>query len=63
MEPRKSTRIEYWYDRSLKLWTIIVKDEEGNQIGEAEYDVRISDVRVTLDRLKKDNPKALVLKG
>lgn len=29
----------YWYDRSLKLWTCIQKDSEGNQIGNAGYGV------------------------
>lgn len=26
-----------WYDRSLKLWTLIWVDEEENQVGQAEY--------------------------
>jgi hypothetical protein len=26
-----------WYDTHLKLWTMITKDTEGNQIGDADY--------------------------
>lgn len=29
----------YWYDRSLRLWTCIKEDSEGNQIGNAGYGV------------------------
>lgn len=28
---------DYFYDRHLKLWTLLWLDPEGNQIGEAEY--------------------------
>ena len=61
-EAPKISRIEYWYDRSLRLWTILVQDEEGNQIGDAHYDVRISDARVTLEQLRKENPRAGIKK-
>lgn len=30
-------RTLFWYDRSLRLWTIAKRDDRGNQIGEAEY--------------------------
>jgi len=26
-----------WYDRSLRLWTLIWVDQEENQVGQAEY--------------------------
>ena len=26
-----------WYDRSIRLWTLIWTDEEDNQVGLAEY--------------------------
>lgn len=29
--------VDYWYDRSQRLWTILRKDKEDNQIGNAEY--------------------------
>ena len=28
---------DLWYDRSLRLWTLLWKDEEDNQVGLAEY--------------------------
>lgn len=28
---------DLWYDRSLRLWTLLWKDEEDNQVGPAEY--------------------------
>lgn len=31
------THIDMWYDRSLKLWTLQVKDKYDNQIGDASY--------------------------
>lgn len=30
--------VQWWYDRSLRLWTIRRVDKQGNQIGEAEYE-------------------------
>ena len=27
----------YWYDRSLRLWTITLRDQHDNQIGNALY--------------------------
>lgn len=27
----------FWYDRSLRLWTITKRDEHDNQIGETTY--------------------------
>lgn len=59
---QKVVVIEYWYDRSLRLWTILLMDAEGNQIGNAEYDARISDALVTCSRLKAEHPEARVVK-
>jgi hypothetical protein len=28
---------DIWYDRHLRLWTLLWKDVEGNQVGPAEY--------------------------
>jgi hypothetical protein len=33
-------RIDSFYDSSLRLWTATVKDEDGNQIGDACYGAR-----------------------
>jgi len=54
--------IEYWYDRILRLWTILLRDAEGNQIGNAEYEPRILEAKYTVGRLRKEYPKAKVVK-
>lgn len=28
---------DIWYDRSLRLWVLLWKDPEGNQVGDADY--------------------------
>lgn len=28
---------DIFYDRKLRLWTVLMLDEEGNQTGDAEY--------------------------
>ena len=28
---------DIFYDRSIRLWTLLWKDEENNQVGDAEY--------------------------
>lgn len=33
-----SFKVAYWYDRSLRLWTIQVLDRQDNQIGDAQYE-------------------------
>jgi len=32
--------IDSFYDRNIRLWTAIVKDQDGNQIGDAQYGSR-----------------------
>lgn len=34
---KEKMKIEYWYDRHARSWVVMQVDEEGNQIGEAEY--------------------------
>lgn len=31
------SKVEYWYDRHIKSWTILRKDNEDNQVGNADY--------------------------
>lgn len=35
--PGPATGKEAWYDRHLRLWTAIWRDDRGNQIGDADY--------------------------
>lgn len=54
--------IEYWYDRQLRLWTILKKDRDDNQIDHAEYEPRIADLKITLAQMEKEYPQARFLK-
>jgi hypothetical protein len=56
-------RIEYWYDRSLRLWTILKKDQDGNQIGCAEYAPNSGDLIQVMLKLQQEYPNAEVKKG
>jgi hypothetical protein len=29
--------IRYWYDPTIRSWTAIAVDKEGNQVGDAQY--------------------------
>jgi hypothetical protein len=29
--------VMHWYDPNIRLWTVVIQDAEGNQIGSAEY--------------------------
>lgn len=37
MNEAKAVKIEAWYDRHIKLWTLYPIDEEGNQLAGASY--------------------------
>ena len=41
----------FWYDRSLRLWTITKRDEHDNQIGEAIYATSKDEAMVTAQSL------------
>lgn len=44
--------VEAWYDRSLRLWTCIWVDAEGNQLGPAQYEPRKADKDRTVSWMK-----------
>ena len=54
--------IEYWYDRAIRCWTIQLKDGGDHQIGDAEYEPRIDEAKITVKRLSKEYPNAKVIK-
>jgi len=33
----RSGRYLLWFDRSIKSWTLLTLDRDGNQVGNAEY--------------------------
>lgn len=40
VDPKPAVGVERFYDRSLRLWTLYTVDEDGNQVGEAQYGIR-----------------------
>jgi hypothetical protein len=49
--------IDVWYDRSLRLWTCLWLDEEGNQVGSAQYAVRRAEMLSLTSRMKSTDPQ------
>lgn len=44
--------LEWWYDRSLKLWTVYTADAEDNQVGPAAYGPRCAMPAIMQSRLE-----------
>lgn len=51
--PNTSQRVWYWYDRQLRLWTVIRVLEDGDQIGEAQHGMK-SDLGTLITFAQKD---------
>lgn len=49
-------KIDFWYDRSLRLWTCLWLDEFGNQHGVAQYASNKVDMKLLVDRMKYTEP-------
>jgi hypothetical protein len=49
--------IEAWYDRSIRLWTCLWLDEEGNQHGIAQYAVNRAEKDQLVDQMKTSEPR------
>lgn len=48
----------YWYDPSLRLWTITEIDEDGHQVGDADYQPnreKLTEIYPELDFTKTNN--------
>lgn len=48
--------IEAWYDRSIRLWTCLWLDEEGNQHGIAQYAVNRAEKDLVVSAMKTSEP-------
>lgn len=48
--------IQAWYDRSIRLWTCLWLDEEGNQHGAAQYAVRRAEKDNLVELMKTSDP-------
>jgi hypothetical protein len=48
--------IEAWYDRSIRLWTCLWLDEEGNQHGIAQYAVNRAEKDLVVSLMKTSEP-------
>ena len=49
--------IEAWYDRSLRLWTCLWLDAEGNQLGIAQYANRRDEKDDLVEMMKMTDPR------
>jgi hypothetical protein len=43
--------VERWYDRSLRLWTLVWKNAAGQQVGDAQYASSREEANQTYDRM------------
>jgi hypothetical protein len=48
--------IEFWYDRSIRLWTCLWLDAEGNQCGVAQYATVRSEMKELVEKMKITDP-------
>lgn len=48
--------IDVWWDRSLRLWTCLWLDEEGNQLGIAQYANRRAEMLELVEHMKVNDP-------
>jgi hypothetical protein len=55
--------IDVFYDRHMKLWTILCRNKSGDQIGEAEYDHNRKFMEKSVNRLKKQYNVSIVKGG
>lgn len=44
--------IDKWYDRNLRLWTCLWLDENGNQLGAAQYAPRRAEMKDLVKRME-----------
>jgi hypothetical protein len=49
-------QIDSWYDRSLRLWTCLWLDAEGNQLGIAQYANRRDEKDELVELMKVTEP-------
>jgi hypothetical protein len=49
-------QIDSWYDRSLRLWTCLWLDEEGYQLGSAQYARDRAEKDELVERMKVTEP-------
>jgi len=48
--------VESWYDRSIRLWTCLWLDEEGNQHGIAQYAINRAEMNDLVAKMKTSEP-------
>jgi hypothetical protein len=48
--------VESWYDRSIRLWTCLWLDEEGNQHGIAQYAINRAEMNDLATKMKTSEP-------
>lgn len=55
-EPKMAYTVESWYDRSIRLWTCLWLDHEGNQHGIAQYAVNRTEKEEVVAKMKASEP-------
>lgn len=48
--------IDFWYDRSLRLWICLWLDKYGNQLGAAQYAPNKAEKELLVCRMKDTEP-------
>lgn len=48
--------VEWWYDRSIRLWTCIWVDNFGNQLGAAQYAPNKAAMQKLVERMEDSEP-------
>ena len=51
-------KVVYWYDNSLRVWTIQVKDRNDDQVGEAHYEANRFHAMALVNQLATKNEVA-----
>ena len=57
------TCIEYWYDRSVHLWTASRRNSDGMQIGNCEHAHSREEIMDTVNEWKVEHPAVVITKG
>ncbi|CAB4165045.1 hypothetical protein UFOVP820_7 [uncultured Caudovirales phage] len=39
VDPKPAVKTERYYNREWRVWVIMLMDEDGNQVGDAAYDI------------------------
>lgn len=61
METKPLLKPDYWYDRSIRSWTLLWIDQNGNQEGTAEHFAGKDAKKRMLEYIKAEQPNKIDL--